>query len=428
MPAHSPASRLAALVIFALAGSVLAAGGKSSKTRNPHRPSQQDDDDESVTPPASRKAADEGPPEGVSVKASLESSGYLDTDHVYVASPSVGASISNEVAGWSIGGHFLVDVVSAASVDIVSTASPHWVENRQAGSVDGSFKLSSVDISASGSISREPDYLSITGGGTISMDMLEKNVTPFFGISYGEDQVGRTDLPHDFWKQKQTLSFRLGTTFVVDRETIASVQLDLVKESGYLAKPYRYVPLFAPGEGSSILAGASIDRVNAVRVDERPIEQLPELRYRYAFTGKLAHRYSASTLRLDERVYLDSWGVKASTTDFRFVFDVGQRWTLWPHLRVHVQSGASFWQRAYELIPGMNGTSNVPEIRTGDRELSGLYTLTMGFGTRWRFIDDLRKPWYLLLEGDFGYTRYSDALYITDRRAIFSTLGVEAEF
>jgi hypothetical protein len=76
----------------------------------------------------------------------------------------------------------------------------------------------------------------------------------------------------------------------------------------------------------------------------------------------------------------------------------------------------------------MNGTSNVPEIRTGDRELSGLYTLTMGFGTRWRFVDDLRKPWYLLLEGDFGYTRYSDALYITDRRAIFSTLGIEAEF
>jgi hypothetical protein len=34
----------------------------------------------------------------------------------------------------------------------------------------------------------------------------------------------------------------------------------------------------------------------------------------------------------------------------------------------------------------------------------------------------------LLLEGDFGYTRYSDALYITDRRAIFSTLGIEAEF
>src|SRR4051812_36491437 len=110
MPAHSPASRLAALVIFAIAGSVLAAGAKSSKARNPHRASQQDDEAESVTPPASRKAADEGP-QGVSVKASLESSGYADTDHVYVGSPSVGANIADEVAGWSIGGHFLVDVV-----------------------------------------------------------------------------------------------------------------------------------------------------------------------------------------------------------------------------------------------------------------------------------------------------------------------------
>ena len=43
-----------------------------------------------MTPPASRKEADEGPAEGISARASLETSGYVDTDHVYVASPSVG--------------------------------------------------------------------------------------------------------------------------------------------------------------------------------------------------------------------------------------------------------------------------------------------------------------------------------------------------
>jgi hypothetical protein len=70
----------------------------------------------------------------------------------------------------------------------------------------------------------------------------------------------------------------------------------------------------------------------------------------------------------------------------------------------------------------------VPELRTGDRELSSLYTLTGGFGAKFRFMGDVRKPWYLVLEGDIGYTRYFDALYISDRRAVFSTLGVEAEF
>jgi hypothetical protein len=60
--------------------------------------------------------------------------------------------------------------------------------------------------------------------------------------------------------------------------------------------------------------------------------------------------------------------------------------------------------------------------------LSPLYTTTIGFGTRFRFIDDLRKPWFLVLETDFAYTSYSDTIYLNQRRALFSTLGVEATF
>jgi hypothetical protein len=108
--------------------------------------------------------------------------------------------------------------------------------------------------------------------------------------------------------------------------------------------------------------------------------------------------------------------------------DIGQRWMLWPHLRLHVQNGVNFWHRAYELVPGPSGMLGVPDIRTGDRELSSLYTLTAGFGTKFRFTDDPRKAWSLVLEGDVGYTRYFDALYVSQRRAIFSTLGIEAEF
>ena len=102
---------------------------------------------------------------------------------------------------------------------------------------------------------------------------------------------------------------------VVDRETIASAQIDIVSESGFLSKPYRYVPLFALGEGASIPAGAPIADVNARRVDQRPIEQLPDLRYRFALTGKVAHRYTSSTIRVDERAYADSWGVKVGQAD-----------------------------------------------------------------------------------------------------------------
>ena len=364
----------------------------------------------------------------IRTKASTEISGYTDSDNVNVVSPSVAVSVSDVLAGWSIGGHYLVDVVSAASVDIVSTASSKWVEVRNAGSAEGSLKVRSATIGASAVFSNEPDYVSLAGGGTLTVDLLDKNVTPFLGFSYGQDQVGRTGLPLEFWRKKETLSGQLGVTFVVDRSTISSLQAEAIQETGYLAKPYRYVPLFAPARATSIPAGASIAEVNANRLDVRAAEQVPSARHRFAITSRLGRRFSAATLRLDERVYADSWGMFASTTDLRFIFDTGRRLTLWPHFRFHVQNQVVFWRRTYEAIPESNGALGIPAIRTGDRELGALYAATGGAGARFKLVDDIERPWWLVLEADAGYTRYLDALYITDRRAVFSTLAVETEF
>jgi hypothetical protein len=90
---------------------------------------------------------------------------YADTDHVFVETPSIRGTVSNPTAGWDVGGQYLVDVVSAASVDIVSTASRRWQEVRQEGSVEGSYKPSTLGVQASGTVSDEPDYVSWSAGG-----------------------------------------------------------------------------------------------------------------------------------------------------------------------------------------------------------------------------------------------------------------------
>ena len=54
-------------------------------------------------------------------------------------------------------------------------------------------------------------------------------------------------------------------------------------------------------------------------------EQTPRTRNRVAVSGRVAQRLSGSTLILSERVYLDDWGLKASTTDLRFVVDASRR-------------------------------------------------------------------------------------------------------
>ena len=56
-------------------------------------------------------------------------------------SPEIDANVSSPTQGWNVGGHFLVDVVTAASPDIVSEASPPFKEQRYSGGLDGGYKL-----------------------------------------------------------------------------------------------------------------------------------------------------------------------------------------------------------------------------------------------------------------------------------------------
>jgi hypothetical protein len=120
---------------------------------------------------------------------------YADTDHVFVETPSVSGTVSDPIKGWSVGGQYLVDVVSAASVDIVSTASRRWNEVRQEGGLQASYKPQALGAQASATISDEPDYLSLSAGGAITQDLANKNVTWLFGYAYGHDVAGRTGTP-----------------------------------------------------------------------------------------------------------------------------------------------------------------------------------------------------------------------------------------
>jgi hypothetical protein len=373
------------------------------------------------TAPNSAKAS------GPTPRAAIETTAYKDSDGVSVLSPTVSAGAADDVEGWSVGGSYLVDVVTAASVDIVSTASPSWKEVRHVGALNGSKKWDPVTVGAVAVVSREPDYLALTGGGTLSIDLFEKNVTPYFALTFEKDAVGRTDLPHEFWKDKQVTSIQAGLTLVLGRATIGSLQWDGSFERGYLAKPYRYVPLFAPGQGTAIKPGASIDEVNRTRLGIRAIEQLPGRRDRHALSGHFAHRFERSTLRLDQRLYADDWQLLASTTELRYLLDVGTRLLLWPHARYHIQGEVDFWKRAYEAVPGPGGLV-APTLRTGDRELGPLHTLVLGAGVRWTVVDKPDNRWDVSLEADVGRTSFSDTLYITQRDMGYSTLAIEAVF
>lgn len=359
-------------------------------------------------------------------RASAEVAGYLDSNGVQVLTPSIGAKLSSPTAGWNANGRYLVDIVSAASPDIVSTASPHWVETRHAGNLGAQYKPGDFGFALGGGASYTPDYLALNANGQVTQDLFQKNLTLVAGYGFGHDVIGRVGTPFSVFSRKLDYhSINAGLSQVVNESIVLGVFADVIIERGDQSKPYRYVPMFRAADSLALGPGASPDDVARVRIESKPLEQLPLERDRGALTGRLAWRLSHSTLRLEERLYADSWGLMATTTDARFFVDLSQRFMIWPHLRLHAQNAVSFWERTYIA----NGPSDLPAIRTGDRELSPLTTGQLGGGFRIALgkagsVDDV--VFQTTLDG--AYTEFHDALFVTHRFAGLLATSLEVAF
>jgi hypothetical protein len=365
------------------------------------------------------------------VHAGFELSGYTDTTSVHVVTPAVNVAVTSPTGGWNVGGAYLLDMVSAASPDLVSTASSSYKEKRHVGTLGGGYKFSFGQVNVNGNVSSEPDYLSRTLGASLSREMNDKLVTPRFGYSLSWDTIGYRDTPFaQFHRTLMTHALEAGVTLVLSPTTLLVTGLSLNLERGENSKLYRFIPVFPADAIPSIPPGASVDLVNEKRLSMRPRDFVPQERTRFALGARLNHRFSSGTLRVEERLYTDNWGIKASTTDGRYLHDVNGQLRVWPHVRLHAQSGASFYQLAYTGAVDKDGSPiEVPRVRTTDRELSPMVALTLGGGARFALTADQASTQYALVaSADVMFNSYSKALFITSRTALWGTVGLEAEF
>jgi hypothetical protein len=359
-------------------------------------------------------------------RAALEVSGYADSLAVLVFDPAVRASIASPTAGWSLGASYVVDVVSAASPDMVSTASPRGHDTRHAVALNGGYKPGRFGVEATAGYSTEADYISRSGGLAVLADLFDKTVTPRLGWNVGYDTIGRGGTSFDVFSHKLlTNEGTLGTSFVLSPRSVFIAGVSAGFERGDQSKPYRLVPMFA--RGVQVPAGASADEVNAKRLPVRPYEQLPLERDRLAATLRLVQRLGPSTLRLEERVYADSWQNRASSTDVRLLVDVSPSFTVGPHGRFHAQTGTAFFQRVYHA--DTEPVVTVPVFRTTDRELGPLWSVTGGASAWWKLSPEGDGVgWTLYASGDALYSQYKDSIYVSSRLAGYGTIGIEAVF
>ena len=108
---------------------------------------------------------------------------------------------------------------------------------------------------------------------------------------------------------------------------------------------------------------------------------------------------------------------------------MGPHLRVWPHVRLHGQTAAGFYQLAYTAIIDSAGKLIVPTYRSDDRELGPLVTGTLGAGGRIALGKAEGNTSYgITVTGDLMYTRFFEALFVTTRTAVYGALGFDAEF
>lgn len=363
------------------------------------------------------------------IHGDLQMSGYTDSYAVNVLSPKVNASIMSPTGGWNVGAGYVLDVLTAASPDVVATASPKFYETRHVINLTGGYKPGWIGGQIFGNYSTESDYISRTIGGSVTADLLDKQVSPNLRYSHSQDTIGRNGTDYDVFSNTfATEDIGAGVSLVLNPTSVLVLGANVQLEHGDQSKPYRYVPMFAPGQSVSI--GANYKKVNDARLPIKPLEQLPLDRQRFSIGGRYIRRLGGrATLRLEERIYRDTWQITASTTDARYLYDLSERLRVGPHVHLHAQTAATFYQRIYGATLNTDGSTSLPKFRTTDRELSPMFGVTGGGSVRYGLTDPSSKVQIGLFgSADLLFNYYLNSLYTRARIATYGTLGVEVDW
>ena len=237
----------------------------------------------------------------------------------------------------SLTGTYYVDMVSNASIDVVTTASP-FKETRTAYGLGLNYAVRDTLITVAGASSHEPDYVANAVNVDIAQDVFGGLTTIALGFTKGEDDVGKRDV--GFFDNATHWRYRLGATQVLSPNWIAAVNFEAISDEGYLGSPYRVARVF----------GATVP------------ENVPRTRTSRAVQLRAVGDLGEKNVVLGiYRYYWDTWGLTASTAELGYSRYLGQDWMVNAFLRYHAQQGASFYSD--------NATADT-EYVTRNRQLS----------------------------------------------------------
>lgn len=258
--------------------------------------------------------------------------------------------------------NYYLDMVTSASIDVVTTASP-YTEERTQWSVGMDYLRGNTMMSANYVSSVESDFDATTYSLSVSQDMFGDLTTLTLSYAYGDDIVGRSDDP-EFQRENRRQHYGIGLTQILTKNLITSLNIETITDEGFLNNPYRSVRY--------------ADASSPIGYSYEP-ELYPNTRTSNAvgFRARYFLPYRAA-IEGEYRYFTDTWEIESHTMSVTYVHPVGP-WTFSAKYRYHDQVGAAFFQDLFSRSQATN-------FRARDKELSDLTSSTIQLKLSYDFI------------------------------------------
>jgi hypothetical protein len=249
---------------------------------------------------------------------------------------------------YSVSANYYIDLVSSASIDVVTTASPYKEERHQA-SLGFDMLNGKTQYSLNFTNSDENDYTANQASFDISQDMFGDLTTVSLGFSRGWDEVSRRD-DDAFSERVDRRTWRLGLSQIVTPTLMMGLSYELVSDEGYLNNPYRSVRY--------------LDSDSPVGYAYQP-EVYPHTRVSNA--ASLSARYYLpyrAAVSGEFRLFTDTWGIDSTTAKIGYVHPWHEKWILEVGYRWYDQSAADFYSDLFPRADAQNFLARDKELST----------------------------------------------------------------
>lgn len=284
-----------------------------------------------------------------------------DGGGVKVDGPSVlvRKSYKDKVSVWA---NYYVDMISSASIDVVSTASA-YSEERAETTVGIDYLRGNTFFGLSFTNSEENDYSSNTFNFGISQDFFGDLSTIGLSYGYGQDTVRRNG--DDAFEEKlHRQNFGVSFTQVITKNLLVNLTYSGITDEGFLNNPYRTVRY---ADSASPLGYAF------------EAELYPETRTSSAgaIRGVYYLPYRAA-LKMEYRHFSDTWGIVADNGEIAYTHPLPNSLTLDVRYRYYTQTSADFYSDLFPRVQAQNFLAR-------DKELAAFTSNSFGIGISYEF-------------------------------------------